>query len=313
MDDGSLQPLIERIGAPHVEARLKIETDHDHQLFGQGLLFFNLENWLTAPMIVRTALKLTGLYKRARRQADLVTVKHNEITSARLPASFDGFTILQISDLHVDISEGALQHLISFVGGLAYDICVLTGDYRGKTFGPFERSLEGISQLRAHLRGPIYGVLGNHDTIRMTPAMEAMGIRMLFNECETITRGGAQIYLAGVDDPHFYRADDIAKAAAPIPEGAWSILLSHTPETYAEAAHHGFDLMLSGHTHGGQLCLPGGFAIKLEAVLPRAMGAGAWRYQNMAGYTSVGVGTSLLPVRLNCPPEVTLHRLKRAG
>jgi predicted MPP superfamily phosphohydrolase len=166
-------------------------------------------------------------------------VKHNDVTSARLPVAFDGFTILHISDLHVDLSEGALQHLIGFAGGLAYDICVLTGDYRGKTYGPFDRSLAGVAQLRAQLRGPIYGVLGNHDSIRMTPAMEAMGIRMLFNECETITRGDDHVYLAGVDDLHFYRADDMAKATSSIPESAYSILLSHTPETYAEAASHG--------------------------------------------------------------------------
>src|SRR5258705_13551052 len=67
----------------------------------------------------------------------------------------------------------------------------------------------------------------------------------------------------------------------------------------------------AGHTHGGQLCLPGGIPIKLEARLPRAMGAGAWRYADMVGHTSVGVGTSILPVRLNCPPEVTLHTLRR--
>ncbi|MDB5654599.1 MAG: metallophosphoesterase, partial [Tardiphaga sp.] len=81
MDETSLQSLIARIGALHVEKRLQVEADHDHQLFGQGLLFFNLENWLTAPLIVRTALKLTGLYGRARRQADHVTVAHNEVTS----------------------------------------------------------------------------------------------------------------------------------------------------------------------------------------------------------------------------------------
>jgi predicted MPP superfamily phosphohydrolase len=71
--------------------------------------------------------------------------------------------------------------------------------------------------------------------------------------------------------------------------------------------------MLSGHTHGGQLCLPGGIPIKLEARLPRSMGRGAWRYAEMAGYTSVGAGTSLLPVRLNCPPEITLHTLRCEG
>jgi predicted MPP superfamily phosphohydrolase len=202
-----------------------------------------------------------------------------------------------------------MRHLISVVGGLRYDICVLTGDYRGKTYGPFEKSLEIIKELRGRLKGPIYGVLGNHDSIRMAPSMEAMGIRMLFNECEPIVRDGQRIFLAGVDDPHFYRADDIQKAAAQIPSDAFSILLAHTPEVYDRALAAGFDLMLSGHTHGGQLCLPGGIPIKLEAALPRFMGAGPWRYGAMVGYTSVGAGTSLLPVRLNCWPEMTLHTL----
>ena len=71
------------------------------------------------------------------------------------------------------------------------------------------------------------------------------------------------------------------------------------------------DLTLSGHTHGGQLCLPGGLPVMLEAKLPRAFGAGAWRHGAMAGYTSVGCGCSLMAVRLNCPPEITLHRLER--
>ncbi|MDB5634976.1 MAG: metallophosphoesterase [Tardiphaga sp.] len=312
MTGAGLQKLMNRIGEEHVLRRLKIETEHEAQLFGQGLIFFNLENWLTAPWIIRGALRLAGLYRRARRNADRVVVRRNAIAFASLPHAFENFTILHISDLHVDISEGALAHLFSIVENLEYDICVLTGDYRGKTFGPFDRSLDGVEQLRARLKGPIYGVLGNHDSIRMTPRLEAMGIRMLFNECETIARGDQAIYLAGVDDPHFYRVDDIKKAASSIPKGAFSILLSHTPETYDQAASEGFDLILSGHTHGGQLCLPGGIPIKLEAALPRAMGAGPWTHEGMIGYTSAGVGTSLLPVRLNCPAEVTLHTLSRS-
>jgi predicted MPP superfamily phosphohydrolase len=304
--------LIKRIGAEHVERRLKIEAEHEAQLFGQGLLLFNLENWFAAPLIISGALKLTGLYSRARRNADKLVVRRNILTFDNLPRAFDDFTILHLSDLHVDISEGAMQHLVSIVGDLQYDICVLTGDYRGKTYGPFEKSIEGLNEVRARLKEPIYGVLGNHDSIRMSPSIEAMGIRMLFNECETIVRGDDRIYLAGVDDPHFYRADDIEKAASQIPREFFSILLSHTPEVYERAATSGFDLMLSGHTHGGQLCLPGGTPIKLEAILPRAMSAGAWHYAGMAGYTSRGVGTSLLPVRLNCPAEITLHTLRLA-
>jgi hypothetical protein len=131
-----------------------------------------------------------------------------------------------------------------------------TGDYRGKTFGPFEATLDALAKIRSVLKEPIYGVLGNHDTIQMVPAIEAMGIRMLLNECEVIVRADQQIFLGGIDDAHFFRADNIEKTVSSIPKGAFSILLSHTPEVYRQAAHASFDLMLSGHTHGGQLCLP---------------------------------------------------------
>jgi hypothetical protein len=311
MDINILRKLEQRLGPIHARQRLGIEKDHEAQTFGQGLTFFHLENSSLAPAIIRAALKLTGLYGRAERNAGRIVVKRNELKFAALPALFDGYTILHISDMHVDMSEAAMRHLIELVDGMPYDLCVLTGDYRGKTFGPFEAALEGVAEVRAHLRPPIYGVLGNHDTIQMVPAMEAMGIRMLLNECEAIVRGDQRIHLAGIDDAHFFRVDNIEKAAAQIPTGEFSILLSHTPEIYRQAAHANFDLMLCGHTHGGQLCLPGSIPIKLEAALPRRMGAGAWQYHNMSGYTSVGAGSSVVPVRLNCPPEITLHCLRR--
>jgi hypothetical protein len=86
-----------------------------------------------------------------------------------------------------------------------------------------------------------------------------------------------------------------------VPDQAFSILLSHTPEIYRQAAHAGFNLLLSGHTHGGQICLPGSIPLTLDSVLPRRLGSGAWEYHDMIGYTSVGVGSSIVAVRLNCP------------
>jgi predicted MPP superfamily phosphohydrolase len=311
MTENLLRQLDQRLGPLHARQRLAIELDHEAQVFGQGLTFFHLENWLSAPAVIRTALKLTGLYWRARRNAERIVVKRTELKFAMLPTAFDGFTILHLSDLHADMNVVAMQHMVELVSGMQYDLCVLTGDYRGKTFGPFEATLDILAKVRTRLRQPIYGVLGNHDTIRMVPAMEAMDIRMLLNECDIIIRGDQRIFLAGIDDAHFFRADNIEKAALPIPNGAFSILLSHTPEVYRQAAHANFNLMLSGHTHGGQLCLPGSIPIKLEAVLPRRMGAGVWRYRDMSGYTSVGAGSSVLPVRLNCPPEISLHCLRR--
>jgi predicted MPP superfamily phosphohydrolase len=131
----------------------------------------------------------------------------------------------------------------------------------------------------------------------------------LLNECEPLSRRGESIYLAGIDDAHYYRVDNIEKAASNIPSDAFSILLSHTPEVYRHAAHAGFCLLLSGHSHGGQICMPGSIPITSSSVLPRRLGSGAWKYHNMVGYTSVGAGSSIVAVRINCLPEITLHHL----
>jgi predicted MPP superfamily phosphohydrolase len=310
MHEDLLAELEQRLGRLHARQRLGIETDHEAQVFGQGLTFFHPENSTVTQVAIRIALQLSGLYWRARKNTERIVVRQNDLVFANLPARFDGFTILHLSDLHVELNEAAMLRVSELVGDLSYDLCVLTGDYRFKTYGPFAAALDGVARVRRHLRGPVYGVLGNHDTIQMVPALEAMGIRMLMNECAAIVRDDQRIYLAGVDDAHFYRMDNIEKAALEIPEGAFSILLSHTPEIYRQAAHAHFALMLSGHTHGGQLCLPGSIPIMLEAVLPRHMGAGRWQYNEMTGYTSVGAGSSVVPVRLNCPPEITLHRLR---
>jgi predicted MPP superfamily phosphohydrolase len=310
-DDDIVARLEERLGRLHARQRLGIESAHEAQIFGQGLNFFHIENWYSAGAVIRVALQLSGLYWRARRNADRVAVRRNEIRSPTLPPAFDGFTILHISDMHADMSGGAMRHIAEQLGGLRYDLCALTGDYRGNTYGSFEATLEAMAEVQACLVGPVYGVLGNHDTVRMLPGLEAMGIRMLLNECVTIARGEQHLHLAGIDDAHFFRVDNIEKAAEAIPDGAFSVLLSHTPEIYRQAAHAGFDIMLSGHTHGGQLCLPGGIPVTLDSRLPRRMGSGAWRYHGMSGYTSVGAGSCIVPVRLNCPPEITLHCLRR--
>ena len=302
--------LEQRLGRLHARQRLGIESDHEAQIFGQGLNFFHIENWYSIHSVIRAILKLSGLYWRGRKNAERILLKTNDVRRERLPSLFDGFTILHISDTHVDMNPRAMVRLEKLAAGLEYDICVLTGDFRGKTFGPYEAALIGMARLVEHLRQPIFGVLGNHDTIQMLPGLEAMGIRMLQNECEVIRRGEQSIYLAGIDDAHYFRVDNIEKAAEPIPEAAFAILLSHTPEIYKQAAHAGFDLLLSGHTHGGQICLPGSIPVTLDSVLPRRLGAGAWHYGKMFGYTSVGAGSSVVAVRYNCPPEITLHRLR---
>ena len=312
MNEDSAVELERRLGALHARQRLAIEAGRESRVFGRGRKLLHLENWYLSAPLIRNALRLSGLYWRARRNAERVELRHNVVTLANLPPRFHGFTFLHLSDLHVEINEGAMRCVADLVCGLEYDLCVLTGDYRARTAGPIDGCLDGLRRLRQHLKEPLYGVLGNHDSIRMVPALERMGIRMLLNEAQEIRRDDQRIHLAGIDDAHYFRVDNIEKAAQPIPAGECSILLSHTPEVYRQAAHAGFDLMLSGHTHGGQICLPGSIPITLESRLPRRFGAGAWRYHRLQGYTSVGAGCSLVAVRLNCPPEITLHRLQRA-
>jgi len=299
-----------RLGHLHARQRLGIETDHEAQIFGQGINFFHIENWYSIHSLIRNGLKLLGLYRRGLKNAGCIQVRQNYVRSRKLPPSFNGFTLLHLSDLHIEMSEAAMRRLTELIPNLQYDLCVITGDYRAATFGPFDLTIEGMRRLQSVLKGSVYAVLGNHDTVLMVPALEEMGIRVLLNECELITRGADNLYLVGIDDAHYYRMDNIEKAAGKIPEGAFSILLSHTPEIYRQAAHAGFDLLLSGHTHGGQICLPGSIPITLSSVLPRYMGSGAWKYHAMAGYTSVGAGSSVVPVRINCLPEITLHHLE---
>ena len=302
------EKLVKRLGRLHARQRLGIEMDHEAQVFGQGLNFFHIENsaLFTHPHQGSPSALGAILAGTEECRQDSVEAKRNCL--APCPKEFRWLPD-PLSDLHADMSQPAMARIVDLLPSLEYDLCVLTGDYRGKTFGPFNEFLAGMARLQENLKGSVYGVLGNHDTIRMIPDLEAMGIRMLLNECVVIERDGQRIHLAGVDDAHFFRVDNIEKAADAVPHEEFSILLSHTPEIYRQAAHAGFDLLLSGHTHGGQICLPGGIPITLNSALPRSLGSGAWKYRDMTGYTSVGAGSSVVLVRFNCPPEITLHHL----
>ncbi|MCU0929909.1 MAG: hypothetical protein MUE62_12350 [Burkholderiaceae bacterium] len=274
----ALARLEARIGRTHLRQRLGLEGEHEAHVVQPGTHFFHLENWYSIHGLMRGALTLAGLHGRGRRNVRDIRCREHDVRLPHLPAAFEGFTLLQLSDLHLDLGEGFVERLIASVQGLVHDVCVLTGDYRFRTFGPYAPALAAMARLRPHLGERVLAVLGNHDTIRMVPGLE----------------------------------DDFHKAAAELGPDDCAILLSHTPEPYRHAAHAGFALMLSGHTHGGQICLPGGVPILTDSDAPRALARGAWRHQGMLGYTSVGCGASIVDVRLNCPPEVTLHRLHRA-
>ena len=286
-----------RLGPVHARQRLGIEREAEAKVFGQDHSSFHLENWATAVGFIRTCLRMVGLWGRGQSNSRRLSTVHNRFHLSNLPAAFEGYRILHLTDLHVDMDEANLQAVLREIEPLDYDLCVLTGDYRKLTCGPIEDALDGMSRLRDGIRGKAYAVLGNHDSVRMVPALEDMGYQLLMNEMAPLERKGQTLYL--------HRAGDN------IPAGGTSILLSHTPEIWREAAHAGYDVFLCGHTHGGQICLPGGIPVTLDSDCPRSLGRGYWRMNGMQGYTSPGSGTSVVNVRLNCPPEVTIHTLTR--
>lgn len=300
-----------RLGPVHARQRLAIEQEAETGMINNHTTRLSLKSLTNTPGLIRFCLKLSGLLVRGQNNSRQLTTTHNHFHLKDLPAAFEGFRILHLTDLHVDMDEANLQAVIQQIRPLDYDLCVLTGDYRRLTWGPVNAALDGMERLRKAIQGKAYAVLGNHDSIRMLPALEDMGYSLLMNEMVPIEADGAQIFLAGVDDAHYYKTHNLHRAGHDIPTGGIGILLSHTPEIWREAAHSGYHVFLCGHTHGGQICLPGGIPVTLDSNCPRQLGRGYWQINNMQGYTSAGAGTSVVNVRLNCPPEVTIHTLTR--
>jgi predicted MPP superfamily phosphohydrolase len=261
---------------------------------------------------VDNMLKLTGFTELARRNCTDYRLERNDVYLPDLPAAFDGYTILHLSDLHADGLVDGGEGIKRIVESVTCDLAVLTGDFR------FEACLTCLEALvpivRSILaRDGIFGILGNHDILEMIPMLEQMGVRILLNESIRLHRSSADIVLAGVDDPHYYKCHDLQKALFAVDPDQVVILLSHSPEIAPEASRCGVDFYLCGHTHGGQICLPGGIPVFSNASCKRSYVSGSWNCGAMQGYTNRGTGFSLTAARLFCPPEITLHSLHRGN
>lgn len=261
--------------------------------------------------LISAGLWSSGQLAKARLQARKPEWVEQEWVFENLPRSFDGYRILQLSDFHFDFIPELPTIVENMVCHHTFDCCVLTGDFRGETIGPYEASLDALRQTRECMGDRVIAVLGNHDNVELMLKMPEMGIEVLMNQSVKLEREGERILLAGIDDAHYYRTHLLEDFADDLKSGTFSILLSHSPESWREAQTAGFDLQLSGHTHGGQLCLPGGIPVLGHLKdCPRRMIKGRWQSGRLHGYTSRGVGSSTLDLRLNCPPEITLHTLK---
>lgn len=306
----------ERPLASRLERRIAVEREFERlgHSYRHGRLHRTFENRIARPAL-KLALQAAGIYERGKANALRPIVRELRLRFDNLPPALSGFRLLQISDLHIDGTDGLAEAIASLLATVDSDACVLTGDYRFEDYGPcdavYPRMRTVIESIRA--RYGIYGILGNHDPAEAALELEDMGVRMLVNEGLEITPGhGPGLWLAGVDDPFDYRCDELPAALAHAPEDALKVLLAHAPELYEEAAGAEVDLYLSGHTHAGQIRFPLIGSIRNNADCPRAYAFGHWRHGRMQGYTTAGAGCSSLPVRYNCPPEVALIELRES-
>lgn len=269
---------------------------------------FHFENMPRLHRIIAFFLRVTFIKWIGQAHALNLKLEQFDLACPSLPAAFDGLRILFVADLHIDNTDALVEKIIEAVDSVTYDICVLGGDY---TFGHAWKNaidhsnLETIAKYLVS-RSPVYGVLGNHDTYDVGKLLETIGVKMLVNDNVAIDRDGEKIYISGLDDCHYFGADDIKLADESIEEGAFKIMVSHSPETYKQAADAGYALYFTGHTHAGQVCLPGRKAIVRGASVPTRILNGLWHHGTMTGYTSRGVGTSGIPVRFFCPPQIPL-------
>ncbi|CAA7618855.1 metallophosphoesterase [Magnetospirillum sp. UT-4] len=253
-----------------------------------------------------------GMRRLGVRLASGFVISRHDIAVPGLPAPFDGYRILHLSDLHADIVPGAVEAVARRLAGEAFDLVALTGDYQTDHGPPLPEVYAGIGHALAML-APVDGafaVLGNHDHHDTPEALEAQGVTLLLNERSVIGRGGASLSLVGTDDVHaFCSAAALALLGAPAPGP--SVALVHSPEAADIAAAAGHALYLCGHTHGGQICLPGGRPLVTVLERHRDLASGRWRLGGMQGFTNRGLGASVPPIRLNCPAEAAVLTLIR--
>jgi uncharacterized protein len=256
-----------------------------------------------------------------------------EFSFDRLPSEFDGFTILQLSDLHMK-KESWLQNLcnsrlerkiLGYVAGRPVDLIAITGDaeLRGaRGFQAMRDLLSAVPSTYGAYFVPGNGEYQDYDVERALTALGSWGVRTLRNSSCVIERDGARISLLGVDDP-FTRHDDFQAAAQGVPSEDFKILLAHSPSIGREAVQAKVDLMLSGHTHGGQVRFPlvGALYTHLGKGSPK-LDMGVYEGARLAARTGLdagdtkvfvsrGVGLSEFYIRFLCPPEIATITLRR--
>jgi uncharacterized protein len=238
----------------------------------------------------------------------------------RWPERMNGFTVALLSDFHYDshFSIHPLRAAIAMVSRLHPDLIALTGDFVSVPLvGDDQKAAfaaEPCARLLRQMTAPhgLWAVMGNHDDgtdpEHVTRALQAENIRVLANHSEPIEQDGARFWLAGVNDVMSGTAD-LSKTIRVVPAGEAVVLLAHEPDFADEAAQYPIDLQLSGHSHGGQIRIPFLPPLYLPELAKKYVW-GTYHVGPLMLHTSAGLGTVGVPMRLNCPPEITLLTLR---
>ncbi|HEY4379922.1 MAG TPA: metallophosphoesterase [Acidobacteriaceae bacterium] len=251
-----------------------------------------------------------------------ISIPSVPIAIANLPEAFHGFRIAQLSDIHLDeFTEPAfLRRVIERINSLRPDIVALTGDYismgpRGRDFA--EGAMYHCLDLLRGITAPRYACMGNHDSIlgapMLRPIFRSYDIPLLMNEHLPIERAGQRLWMCGVGDMTT-ELPDLDMTIPREPDGP-ILLMCHAPDYADTVASHPrgrlVDLMMSGHSHGGQVRIPFMPLYHLPAGGQKYV-EGHFRFNRLQLYVNRGIGTVGLPFRLNCPPEITLFTLNPA-
>jgi uncharacterized protein len=264
--------------------------------------------------IFGVAIRVTPVYAAGRRNAlDLNWVEF-DLAFSTLPPSFDGYRILHVSDPHLDHFPELARAARTLLDDVEVDMLAVTGDIHGNHRSPIERSAGLLKEALAGItvRGPRLAVLGNHDPADMVGVLEGSDFEVLVNRSLVLRRAGESLRVTGLDDVNSFYTE-AARAALHDHSGEFRIALVHSAEVADDADEAGYSLYLCGHTHGGQICLPGGRPLVTHLKRCRHAARGLWRQGGMTGYTSCGLGVSDLPVRFNSRGEVALITLRRAS
>ncbi len=254
-----------------------------------------------------TAHQLLMFIKQAWAETNSISIERVRIYLKRLPKEFDGFRIVHLSDIHHSpfTRLSYIEKVIQIANRLRPDIFALTGDYVSHDEEYIEPIAKALGKLKA--KYGTYACLGNHDhwtnAKAITEAFEKANIKLLVNRGFFFELNGSKIWICGVDDYMVGKAD-MKSALKGSSDSDFKLLLAHNPQLLRPAARYGIDLMLSGHTHGGQIRFR-----NERKLIPRRLKSGLFAHKETQVYITRGIGTVVVPLRYQCPPEISLLEL----